>query len=326
MRPFLFNLFNDPSILPLPWPFRSLLAWWIAKKRNPFAQEIYAQIGGQSPILANTQAQMQALQRLLGPQYRLRIAMRYWHPFTKEALEWVKRDRPDKIVLLPLYPQYSSTTSGSSIKEWHRQAKENGLDIPLTTICCYPLQEGFLSALAKAARLRIEAAKNQTGKMPFVIFSAHGLPQRVIDKGDPYQAQMEESASHLAQRLELEKKDWQLCYQSKVGRLKWLEPATDAVIAAKAKEGSAIVVVPLAFVSEHSETLVELDIEYKKLAEEMGATGYWRVPTVGIDADFIRGLAELVQEAALRSEALLPGGEQICRAKDLCPRYKKQNP
>lgn len=321
VRGFLFNLFNDRAIISLPWPFRTILAWWISKKRAPIAAKIYEKLGGSSPILPNTQAQMQQLQRQLGPDYRLRIAMRYWHPFTKEAAEWVKRDNPDKIILLPLYPQYSTTTSGSSIQEWHKQAEKIGIKAPSVAICCYPIMEGFLKALARSTQLRIDAAKkNANGKDIIVIFSAHGLPQRVIDKGDPYQYQMEKSADKLAQMLGLAKENWILAYQSKVGRLQWLEPATDKVIEESAKEGKAIIIVPLAFVSEHSETLVELDIEYKELAEKFGASGYWRVPTVGVDPDFISGLADLIKMAKDNSNPICsPLGASSCRPNSQCP-------
>ncbi|HEX2582120.1 MAG TPA: ferrochelatase [Dongiaceae bacterium] len=315
VEPFLFNLFNDPAIISLPWPFRPLLARFIARRRAPFARDIYAHLGGGSPLLANTLAQMEALQRVLGDPYRVRIGMRYWHPFIAEAAALVKRDKPDKIILLPLYPHYSTTTTGSSVREWHRAAAAAGIEAPTATICCYPLLEGFVETVARGARLRINAAQGQTGGAPLVVFTAHGLPERVIAKGDPYQVQIEATARAVADKLALAPDRWILTYQSRVGRLPWLKPATDEVLSNR--PGEAIVVVPLSFVSDHSETLVELDIEYRKLALEKGAAGYWRAPVVAQDSHFIAGLADLIRTAPIGVSGLCRDG--LCAACRCCP-------
>ena len=306
-EPFLRNLFSDPAVISLPALLRLPLARWIARRRAPIAREIYAKIGGHSPILEETQAQAHALEAVLTDQEtRVFIAMRCWKPFSDEAARAVADWAPDTVVLLPLYPQYSTTTTGSSLRDWRRAAHDAGVRAWTSAVCCYPQLPGFIEAVA--ARARETAAKGRTDVTYRWLLSAHGLPKRVIARGDPYQWQVEQTAAALAERLELT--DFTICYQSRVGPLEWIGPGTDAEIRRAGADGKGVIVVPIAFVSEHSETLVELDIEYAKLAREAGVRDYLRVPTVGVRAEFIAGLAGLVVKSS--AERRCPAGFACC--------------
>ena len=294
IEPFLRNLFSDPAVLTMPGFIRKPLARFIAKKRAPIAREIYAKIGGRSPIVEQTQAQVEALQQAISEHdTRAFIAMRCWKPFTQDAAAAVAAFQPDAIVLLPLYPQYSTTTTGSSLAEWKRVAEAFGITAPTTTICCYPDLDGFIAAEAALIQEAMVGARSDLSYR--LLLSAHGLPKRVIAKGDPYQTQVERTAAAIVARL-----SWQdslVSYQSRVGPVEWIGPATDDEIRRAGAEGKGVVIAPIAFVSEHSETLVELDIEYGMLAREAGVPDYRRVPTVGTHPDFIAGLAGLVRRA-----------------------------
>ncbi|HEX4860307.1 MAG TPA: ferrochelatase [Rhizomicrobium sp.] len=301
VEPFLRNLFTDPAIIALPGIVRLPLGRFIAKRRAPVAREIYAQIGGRSPILEETQAQGCALEAALreyGHEARAFIAMRCWRPFGDEAAAAVKAWNPDRIVLLPLYPQYSTTTTASSLADWERAARKAGLAASQSAIRDYPTEPGFIAALAGS--IRETFAKTKPGLRYRLLLSAHGLPERVVAKGDPYQKQVEQTASALVRELGMEGLDWTICYQSRVGPLKWIGPATDAEIVRAGREELGLVVAPIAFVSEHSETLVELDIEYAKLAQASGAADYLRAPAVGTRKPFIDGLAGLVVRECAR--------------------------
>jgi ferrochelatase len=319
VEPFLRNLFSDPAIIALPTILRLPLAWFIARRRAAFAGEIYAKIGGRSPILEETQAQARALEKALavrGQQAKAFIAMRCWHPFSDETALEVAAWQPDRIVCLPLYPQFSTTTTASSLKDWRRAAAKVGLEVPRSDVCCYPRQAGFIGALAEAVEETF--AKAKPGIHYRLLLSAHGLPKRVIAKGDPYQWQTQQTAAALVERLGTEGLDWSLCYQSRVGPLEWIGPATDAEIRRAGAEGLGVIVVPIAFVSEHSETLVELDIEYAALARKAGVADYLRVPAVGIRSAFIEGLADLVMAAAA-SEGTVAGAPGCGRNGRRCP-------
>jgi protoporphyrin/coproporphyrin ferrochelatase len=296
VRPFLFNLFNDRAIIALPQPLRWLIALLIAGRRAAVARAIYDKIGGSSPLLANTEAQARALEAALGPGHRCFIAMRYWHPLSEFAARAVEAWSPDRVVLLPLYPQFSTTTTASSLAAWHRAARRAGIAAPTAALCCYPRLPGFIAAVA--ALVREKVAQLPAG-MPYrMLFSAHGLPEKIVRGGDPYQFQVEATVATLRAALALPALDSVICYQSRVGPLAWLGPGTDAEIARAGAERLALVVVPVAFVSEHSETLVELDIEYRHLAERSGVPIYRVVATVGSNDAFIAGLAALVRAAA----------------------------
>ncbi len=318
IRPFLFNLFNDPAIMRQPAPVRWLLAKLISTRRAPIAKAIYAEIGGGSPILPETEKQAEALQARLGDDYRVFIAMRYWHPFAEECARDIAAWGPEKIVLLPLYPQFSTTTTGSFLSIWSGVAKQAGLDVPTSSICCYPDETGFIDAVARSTALAIEQASG-AGDVR-VLFSAHGIPKKFVAAGDPYQAHVEKTVGAIVKKLASPDLDYLICYQSRVGPIEWLKPYTDQAIEEAARDGKAIVVVPVAFVSEHSETLVELDIEYGKLAKEHSARAYVRVPTVGASDDYIGGLVRLISEADAKTGIVPHGGERICASAAVaCP-------
>jgi ferrochelatase len=298
VRPFLFNLFRDPAIIGLPNPLRWFVARLIADRRAAKARAIYAEMGGGSPILANTRAQAQALEQALRDLGEVRCfpAMRYWHPLTADVAREVAAFAPSRIVLLPLYPQFSTTTTASSKADWDRAAKEAGLAAPASFACCYPRQPGFVAAVADLIGTHLAAARAH-GK-PRVLFSAHGLPKKIVAAGDPYPRQVEASVAAIVEKLAVPGLDHVVCYQSRVGPLEWIGPSTEDEIARAAADRVPVVVVPVAFVSEHSETLVELDIEYRAMAGELGVPYFSRVPTVSSHPDFVRGLAETVRALA----------------------------
>jgi ferrochelatase len=318
VEPFLRNLFSDPAIIALPPILRLPLARFIARKRAPVARAIYDHIGGRSPIVAETQKQARALEEALtGLEAKAFIAMRCWHPFSDGAALAVKAFNPDRIVLLPLYPQYSTTTSASSLKDWDRAAKKAGLAAPTTRLCCWPDEPGFVAAMA--ARIRQTATDLQPGVSYRLLLSAHGLPRRIIARGDPYQWQVERSAAAIVAALDMPALEPVICYQSRVGPLKWIGPATDAQIRRAGADGKGVIVAPIAFVSEHSETLVELDIEYGKLAREAGVLDYRRAPTAGAEPAFISGLADLVRQALLYQEKGASTGTISSAETRICP-------
>lgn len=314
VAPFLFNLFSDPAIIRLPNPLRWLVAKLISRRRAPQARAIYDRIGGASPLLAQTVAQATALEAALADldAVKVFIAMRYWHPRADRTVAEVKAWRPGRVVLLPLYPQFSTTTSASSLAEWHRVAAAAGLTEPTHAVCCYPDDAGLVAAQAALVREGWQATKPH-GR-PRVLFSAHGLPRKIVDAGDPYQWQVERTASAIAAAAELPDLDWSVCYQSRVGPLEWIGPSTEAEIERAGRDRVPLVVVPVAFVSEHSETLVELDLDYRDRAGAAGVPAYVRVPTVGTRPEFIAGLARLVRSALERPGIGSGRGGRLCPA------------
>lgn len=322
VEPFLFNLFSDPAIIGLPNPLRWLIAKFIASRRGPVARDIYAKIGNASPLLANTKAQAEALERELGQDHRVFIAMRYWAPRAEEAAAAVKQWGAERVILLPLYPQFSSTTTASSIKDWHNAVTATGLVAPTRAVCCYPTEAGFVAALADGIEKAVREWPKDRG-MPRLLLTAHGLPKRIVARGDPYEAQVEQTAARI--RVALQRPDLEavICYQSRVGPLEWLGPATDAEIRRAGKDGKGLIVAPITFVSEHSETLVELDIDYRHVAKASGVPHYVRVPTVGTAPSFIAGMAALVG-VVVKEQGELPwpeGGRSHCpESAVLCPR------
>lgn len=314
VQPFLKNLFSDPAIISLPSFLRLPLASFISSRRAPKAKKIYDQIGGSSPILGQTEAQARALEEALGAEHEWRgyVCMRYWHPMTEAVVRSVKRFAPDRIVLLPLYPQFSTATTDSSIKAWKAAAAAAKLAVPTQAVCCYPDEPGFVAASVDLLKQGLAEAGDRPVR---VLFSAHGLPEKIIQRGDPYQAQVERTATAIADRIG--SLDWAVCYQSRVGPLKWIGPSTDTEVKRAGQDGKAIVLYPLAFVSEHSETLVELDIDYRRVAGECGVPAYIRVPTVGTHPLFIAGLADRVravlaqpQVAICHGAMAMPCGQQ----------------
>lgn len=289
VKPFLFNLFYDKNIISVPNPFRYFLAKLISGKREIIAKEIYEKIGGKSPIFEETEKQAKALEKELNKissdNYKVFISMRYWHPFSSETIKKVKQYSPDEVILLPLYPQFSTATTASSFADWDKKAQEF---FSITKkICCYPSEELFINSHVNSLE-KIDIDNNTR-----ILFSAHGLPEKVVKAGDPYQSQVEITVGEIIKKIGRKNLDYVICYQSRVGPLKWIGPATDEEIKRAGTDGKKIVVVPIAFVSEHSETLVELDIEYKKLAEDSGVKDYKRVPTLSEDEFFIKSLANI---------------------------------
>jgi protoporphyrin/coproporphyrin ferrochelatase len=290
IKPFLFNLFFDRAIINLPMIPRWLLARYISAKRAPIAQKIYAHLGGKSPLLEQTEQQADHLERLLGPSYKTFIAMRYWYPMTELAVQQIKEWGADSIILLPLYPHFSSASTGSSLSRWHSAAQKAGLKLPTRSIVSYPDQPGLINAICDLIAQECPRFNN-----PRIIFSAHGLPQSLIDKGDPYKDQIEQSVSLIVTQLEIKISDWSLCYQSRVGKQKWIGPSIDEELQRAADDHREVLIVPISFVSEHSETLVELDIEYEHVAKNLGIPAYGRVPTVQCHPEFLSGLIHLIE-------------------------------
>ncbi len=323
VRPFLFNLFNDPAIIGAPALIRLALAHFISIKRTPFAREIYKKMGGKSPILENTQIQAQALEKKLTVygDVKVFICMRYWFPMSPEVVAQVKAYQPDQVILLPLYAQFSTSTTASSFLDWDSEAKKQGLHVPSYKIGCYPTQPKFIAA--QVENIREFYAKIEDKNRVRILFSAHGLPEKIIEKGDPYQWQIEQTSKIIVDALAIEGLDWRVTYQSRVGPLKWIGPATDDEIKLAGSEGKSLIVVPIAFVSEHSETLVELDIEYGELAHHAGIKQYLRVPTVNAHPLFIEGLADLCLIRLAQKEkdcVVSQDGKRYCPTKFIqCP-------
>jgi protoporphyrin/coproporphyrin ferrochelatase len=322
IRPFLLNLFRDPAILRVPFFARPLLARIVTRSRLGPARANYALLGGKSPLLDLTRQQATALEAALPEmQAKCFIAMRYWHPLSLEAVRAVKAWGADQVVLLPLYPHYSTTTTGSSLLAWRQAAARAGLAVRTTTLCCYPTDTGFVRATAALVQAGYDRAR--AGLDPAVplrvLFSAHGLPEVIVRRGDPYQWQVEQTVAavlaELTPRIAGGTIDHTICYQSRATPQKWIDPSTDSEIERAAKDRTAVLVVPIAFVSEHTETLVELDVEYRDLAERLGVPGYFRVPTQNSDAGFIAALAGLVRRTIDADGGLCSaGGGRICPA------------
>ena len=290
VRPFLFNLFYDRAIIDLPNPWRFLLARWISFARAPKAKGIYSEIGGMSPILKNTTIQANCLEESLAGDYQVIVLpmMRYWNPRAAEVVDTLETFNPDKVILIPLYPQFSKTTTQSTIDEWNDIAtKWKSKTFVLKSHYDDPdfikSHQDLISPILSKAR---------THGTPKILFSAHSLPQKVIDGGDVYQNQIEATASSIMKFFDV---DYVVCYQSKVGALKWLEPTIDVELQKAAKEQRPVVIVPISFVSEHSETLVELDIDYATKAKELGIPFYGRVPALANHPLYIKCLENAVR-------------------------------
>ncbi len=322
VQPFLRNLFADPAIIALPQPLRWCLARWIAARRAKTARDIYRKIGGGSPLRRLTEDQAAALQVRLGDlgTVSVFVAMRYWHPFVEDVARDVAAWQPDRVVLLPLYPQFSTTTTGSALAAWRSAAKSVGIDVPIAAVGCYAEDPSFVAA--HVAMIDAAAATLRPGVPWRLLLSAHGLPKRIVERGDPYRWQVERTAAAIVDRLAHDDVDWRVCYQSRVGPLEWIGPSTDAEIERAGRDGRAVVIAPIAFVSEHSETLVELDIEYRALAERAGVVRYVRVPAIGTHSRFVDALERQVR-IALETAGVVNGtGARACPAAfTACPCY-----
>ncbi|HTZ70629.1 MAG TPA: ferrochelatase [Acetobacteraceae bacterium] len=318
VKPFLLNLFRDPAILRVPFFVRPFLARLIAARRVEPASANYALLGGKSPLLELTNAQAAALETELagrGVESRAFVAMRYWHPFAWETARAVRAWNPDEIFLLPLYPQYSTTTTGSSLADWREAAARAGLAKPVTTLCCFYAHPAYIGATAAMVRDALAKARADTAAPVRVLFSAHGLPETIVQRGDPYQHQIESTVAAIVASLGEPGLDHLVCYQSRATPQKWLDPSTESAIEAAARDKVAVLVVPVAFVSEHSETLVELDVEYRELAEKLGVPAYFRAPAQNSDPGFIAALADVIVEARARGPGLCSSaGGRTCPA------------
>lgn len=299
VKRFLFNLFYDKAIINLPNPIRWILAKIISTKREGYSKEIYRKIGGKSPILDITKKQAISLENKLNKQeaylYKTFVSMRYWHPFAKDVIKEVEEFFPEKIILMPLYPQYSTTTTKSSIDEFEDIFKNSVLkNIPKKTVCCYYKNKNFIKAHVDLIKNSIQDIKGEFK----ILFSAHGLPEYIIKSGDPYQWQVEQTVLNILKELG-NNINHVVCYQSKVGRLKWIGPSTEEELTKTAKENVSVVVVPIAFVSDHSETLVELDVDYKELFENISKKSYVRVPALNDNDTYILSLIDQVNSEEL---------------------------
>jgi ferrochelatase len=319
VRPFLYNLFSDRAIIRAPSPIRQVLAWLVTRRRLGPATENYGILGGKSPLLELTAGQAQALEAALAPEMTAKcfIAMRYWHPMSGETARAVAAWEPDEVVLLPLYPQFSTTTTGSSLDAWREVAAQAGLVAPTRVVCCYHSDPAFIGATAAIARRAHDEARAALDPaVPLrVLFSAHGLPESIVKAGDPYQWQVEQTVTAVVAAMGVPGLDHVVCYQSRVTPQKWIGPSTGEELRRAGADKMAVLVVPIAFVSEHSETLVELDVEYRAEAAHLSVPGYFRAPAQNSDAGFVASLAGLVRRAR-------DGDRSLCsfRGARTCPK------
>lgn len=317
VQPFLFNLFADPDIIRLPpslaW-LQKPLAALVSTLRAPKSREGYESIGGGSPLRRITEAQAEALRSALqgsGLQTQVYVGMRYWKPFTEDALEELKRDGVTQLVVLPLYPQFSISTSGSSLRLLEKLFKEDGYlrGIKHTVIPSWYERKGYIKAMADL--ICNELDKFSSPEEVEIFFSAHGVPKSYVEEaGDPYREEMEDCVrlimTEVAQRGI--NNHHTLAYQSRVGPVEWLKPYTDESIVHLAQQGTkALLAVPVSFVSEHIETLEEIDVEYRDLALDCGIQEWGRVPALDTDPTFINDLAQAVMEALPSVDAMSPG-------------------
>lgn len=288
VQPFLYNLFSDNDIFQIPKLIQKPVAKLISIFRAKKVRKYYELMGGKSPQKEQTFKQAKALQEKLGDRYKVVVAMRYWHPFTEEALKELLKEDLEKIILLPLYPQFSTTTTGSSFNEFDRVYKKFNLNLPVQKIYSYHNHKLYIEAMVKQIKEHLQNYQEY-----YFLFSAHSLPLKIIKNGDPYQKQTEETVKLIMKFFPNNR--YSLAYQSKVGFVKWLEPMTDEEIVRLKKEGiEKLAIIPVSFVSEHSETLYELDIQYREIAENIGIKEFKRIPTLQNSELFIECLEDLV--------------------------------
>lgn len=298
---FLVNLFSDPDIFRLPLGFltQKPFARLIARRRVREAQAGYAAIGGRSPLRENTERQAQALARALGDAFDVQVCMRYWHPLTREVVARLKERGHGRVVLLPLYPQYSTTTTGSSYNEFQHECARQDYRPETVLVEQWYDNADYQQAIVDTITAEARRLPDPDPARIELLFSAHGLPRKIVDRGDPYEQQVRATYESLVRRL-----GWPhttLCYQSRVGPLEWLQPYTEAVVRHKARAGTKqMMVYPISFVSDHIETLYELGILYARLARELGVESYRVVPALNDHPLLIRALERLARDAAAR--------------------------
>lgn len=305
IEPFLFNLFYDKCIIRLPNPFRFLLAKFISKTRLKKATKIYSMIGGKSPILDITIQQANKLQNELSKntfidgvniEHRVFVCMRYTAPDISHIMTEIADYHPNEVILLPLYPQYSTTTTGSFFLEWDRLSIKRDLYYTCKKINEYHTNQLYIdSVIEKVESSVAQIKKTHPDKQFRVLFSAHGIPESIIKDGDPYEAQTIETVRKIVEKTK-NIDDWVLCYQSKVGKLKWLEPSTEQEISRAGSDRIGILIVPISFTSDHSETLVEIDIDYKELSKEEGVPFFFRSESLNCSDLFIKSLHKIITE------------------------------
>jgi ferrochelatase len=299
VEPFLYNLFCDPDIidLPLAFLFRKPLARLISSRRAPKVQEYYGKIGGRSPILKLTRRQASALESALRPRLDapVLVAMRYWHPMTEVALDEIVRRRIERVILLPLYPHYSRTTTGSSVNEWERVMRERGITgVQVEVVEEYCEHPSYIDAVVRNIALALKRVPARDRGKVHLVFSAHGTPMKLVKSGDPYQQQIIRTYNAVVRAGNFGLPHC-LCFQSKVGPQKWLEPSLLSTVERLAGEGAThLLVVPIAFVSDHSETLYEINMEVRKHAMQNGIRYYDMSPALNTNPSFIRALADVV--------------------------------
>lgn len=322
VRPFLFNLFNDPYIIPLPQPVRWLIARTISGLRAKKSRGYYARLGGRSVLLPETEAQARALESAaatFAKNVRAFVFMRYWHPMAPEVITQLKAYAPTRIVVVPMYPQYSTTTTGTSVEALTKAARAQGLTVPFETICCFPTAQGFIAPMV-AMIAAAYAEMSAIGQKPRVLLTAHGLPEKIIASGDPYQWQVEQTAAAVVAQLGIEDLDWAVCYQSRVGPAKWIGPSTEQEIQRAGRDGVPLLVAPISFVSEHVETLVELDETMRDLARDSGVPDYKRIPAVRTTPQFVDTLAGFIGFVSARKTPCSDSGARICPVRyGACP-------
>ncbi len=315
---FLFNLFYDKAIISLPNPLRFFLARLISKTRKKTAQAIYSELGGKSPIVEFTNSQAESLELKLkksDDEYRTFVVMRYSNPFAKDVISEIEKFNPGQYLLIPLYPQFSTTTSASSLSEFKQLLKRRNSKAEVKSICCHPLEDKFIESHIDLINERINGIDLKNYRF---LFSAHGLPQKIVDKGDPYQWQVEQTVDKIINKMAIENLDYRICFQSRVGPLKWIDPDTVDEIKQASHDKKNLVVIPISFVSDHSETLVELDIEYGKMAKDLGIKDYIRIKALGDNDNYIESLKNLC--LTLSSDGIENGKTISNSLKRLCPK------
>jgi ferrochelatase len=336
VEPFLYNLFCDPDIINFPGAFlaRKALAKFIASRRGPIAAGHYKEIGGKSPIRELTQAQANALERELNKQFpaEVFVAMRYWHPLSEEVLASLQKGNYSKIILIPLYPQFSKATTISSFKEWNRLCKLLGYtDIASASVCCYYNHPLYIEAIVDNINSVYTKFSHLNPQDIDLVFSAHGIPVSLLREGDPYQRHIEETV-----RLVCEQGKWAsphlLCYQSKIGPSEWLKPSLNTTLEALAQKGRKhLLIIPVAFVTEHIETLHEINMEAREEAEHLGIVQFEMMPALNDSPKFIQCLVDLVMKKVHGTSLDLMNCRELCRTDPgstlpvLCPHWRHES-
>jgi len=297
VKPYIFNKFYDPALLTVANPLRWMMAKSIASQSAPKARNTFREIGDISPLMNEIQKKKTKLEAYLSElsndEFKCFSFMRYWKPYAKDIFDEVKEFLPDEMILVPLYPQYSITTTGSALIEWNKQVKKKKIEIPFRVIKDYPENDFFIDSIVGLINEKLKLLKSSDYRL---LLSAHGIPKKTIESGDPFQSQVEKTSEAIDKKLNNSELDIVTCYQRQIGPLEQQGPLTEDEIERAALENKNIIIVPISFISECSETLVELDINYKEVAEKAGIKDYIRIKTVQDNDQFILGLANLIME------------------------------